>query len=252
MMTQQTLDMLYDMKLTAMAEGFSEQLGQPDLTELSFEDRFAMLVDRQWNFKENRRMDRLLKTAKLKDSACIENVDFKTPRSLDKSLIVRLSAADWIKKSQNVIIVGPTGVGKTYLACAIANSACRKGYPALYKRAPRLYLEVAIARADGSYPKLMNKLSKIKVLIVDDFCIAPMSDPERRDLLEILEDRQSISSTIITTQLPVESWIEHIGDPTLADAILDRLVHNSHKINLEGESMRKIHSPLTKQTKSGR
>ena len=252
MMTQQTLDMLYDMKLTAMAEGFSEQLGQPDLTELSFEDRFAMLVDRQWNFKENRRMDRLLKTAKLKDSACIENIDFKTPRSLDKSLIVRLSAADWIKKYQNVIIVGPTGVGKTYLACAIANSACRKGYPALYKRAPRLYLEVAIARADGSYPKLMNKLSKIKVLIVDDFCIAPMSDPERRDLLEILEDRQSISSTIITTQLPVESWIEHIGDPTLADAILDRLVHNSHKINLKGESMRKIHSPLTKQTKSGR
>lgn len=252
MMTQQTLDMLYDMKLTAMAEGFSEQLGQPDLTELSFEDRFAMLVDRQWNFKENRRMDRLLKTAKLKDSACIENIDFKTPRSLDKSLIVRLSAADWIKKSQNVIIVGPTGVGKTYLACAIANSACRKGYPALYKRAPRLYLEVAIARADGSYPKLMTKLSKIKVLIVDDFCIAPMSDPERRDLLEILEDRQSISSTIITTQLPFESWIEHIGDPTLADAILDRLVHNSHKINLKGESMRKIHSPLTKQTKSGR
>lgn len=246
MMTQQTLDMLYDMKLTAMAEAFSQQLNQPDLAELSFEDRFAMLVDRQWNFKENRRMDRLLKTAKLKDNACIENVDFKTPRSLDKSLIVRLSGSDWIKKAQNVIIVGPTGVGKSYLACAIANSACRNGFSAMYKRASRLYLEVAIARADGSYPKLMNKLSKIKVLIVDDFCIAPMSDPERRDLLEVLEDRQSISSTIIATQLPVDSWIEHIGDPTLADAILDRLVHNSHKINLKGESMRKIHSPLTK------
>ena len=182
MLTQQTLDKLYDMKLTAMAEAFTQQLGQPDLGELSFEDRLAMLVDRQWTFKEDRRMTRLLRTAKLRDSACIENIDFRTPRTLDKSLIVRLSGSDWIKKAQNVIILGPTGVGKTYLACAIANSACRNGYPVMYKRAPRLYQEVALSRADGSYPKLMNKLSKIKVLIIDDFCIAPMSDPERRDL----------------------------------------------------------------------
>ena len=252
MMTQQTLDKLHDMKLTAMADAFAQQLGQPDLGELSFEDRFAMLVDRQWTFKEDRRMNRLLKTARLRDSACIENIDFKTPRALDKSLIVRLTGSEWIKKAQNVIILGPTGVGKTYLAGAIANSACRNGYPAMYKRAPRLYQELAIARVDGSYPKLMNKLAKIKVLIIDDFCIAPMSDPERRDLLEVLEDRQSISSTIMATQVPVENWIEYIGDPTLADAILDRLVHNAHKINLKGESMRKIRSPLTKPDKSAR
>lgn len=249
MLTQQTLDRLYDLKLTAMAEGFNQQLSQPDLGDLRFEERFAMLVDRQWVFKEDRRMDRLLKAARIRNSACIENIDFKTPRSLDRSLILRLTGTDWIKKAQNVIIIGPTGVGKSYLASAIANSVCRNGYSALHKRAPRLYQEVAVARADGSYPKLMNKLSKIKVLIIDDFCIAPMSDPERRDLLEVLEDRQSISSTIIATQVPVKSWIEHIGDPTLADAILDRLVHNAHTINLKGESMRKIHSSLTKTNK---
>jgi len=252
MLTQQTLNKLHDMKLTAMAESFSQQLVQPDLGELSFEDRFAMVVDRQWTFKEDRRMNRLLKTAKLRDSACIENIDFKTPRCLDKSLVVRLNDSQWIKKAQNVIILGPTGIGKSYLACAIANSACRNGYPAMYKRAPRLYQELAISRADGSYPKLMSKLSKIKVLIIDDFCIAPMADEERRDLLEVLEDRQSISSTIIATQVPIANWIEHIGDPTLADAILDRLVHNAHKLDLDGDSMRKIHSSLTKSDKSGR
>jgi DNA replication protein DnaC len=252
MLTQQTLEKLRDMKLIAMADAFSQQLAQPDLGDLTFEDRFAMLVDRQWTFKEDRRMNRLLRTAKLKDSACIENIDFKTPRGLDKSLVVRLTGSEWIKKAQNVIILGPTGVGKSYLGCALANSACRNGYPAMYKRAPRLYQEVAIARADGSYPKVMDKLSKIKVLVIDDFCIAPMSDAERRDLLEVLEDRQSISSTIIATQVPVENWIEHIGDPTLADAILDRLVHNAHKLKLKGESMRKIRSSLTKSDKSGR
>lgn len=252
MLTQHTLDKLHDMKLTAMAEAFTQQLAQPDLQDLSFEDRFAMLVDRQWSFKEDRRINRLLKTARLRDSACIENIDFRAPRCLDKSLVLRLTNTDWIKKAQNVIILGATGVGKTYLACAIANSACRGGYPAMHKRAPRLYQEIAIARADGSYPKLMNKLAKIKVLIIDDFCIAPMSDPERRDLLEVLEDRQSISSTIIATQLPIENWIEHIGDPTLADAIMDRLVHNSHKIILKGESMRKVYSSLTKSKNSGK
>lgn len=250
MLTQQTLEKLYDLKLSAMAEGFSQHLSQPNLAELSFEERFAMLVDRQWAFKEDRRMDRLLKAARLRDSACIENIDFKTPRSLDRSLLIRLTGSDWIKMAQNVIIIGSTGVGKTYIANAIANSVIRIGYPAMYKRAPRLYQEIAIARADGSYPKLMDKLSKIKVLIIDDFCIAPMSDTERRDLLEVLEDRQSIASTIITTQVPVKNWIEHIGDPTLADAILDRLVHNAHKINLKGDSMRKIYSSLTKSNNS--
>jgi DNA replication protein DnaC len=189
---EQTADRLYAMKLNGMADAFKEQLAQPDLTDLSFEERFALLVDRHWTWKENRRMNRLLNNAKLKDNACIEDIDFKTPRSLDKTVILRLAGSDWIKKAQNIIIAGPTGVGKTYLACALANSACRNSLASMYKRAPRLYQEIAIARADGSYPKLMNKLAKIKVLVIDDFCITPMADAERRDLLEVIEDRQGM------------------------------------------------------------
>ena len=244
------LDRLYAMKLIGMAEAFKEQLAQPDLNDLSFEERFALLVDRHWIWKENRRMNRLLNNAKLKDNACIEDIDFKTDRGLDKSVILRLAGSDWIKSAQNIIISGPTGVGKTYLACAIAHSACRNSLAAIYKRAPRLYQEIAIARADGSYPKLMNKFVKVKVLVIDDFCITPMIDFERRDLLEVIEDRQGISSTIVATQVPMQNWFELIGDPTMADAILDRLIHNAHKINLKGESMRKIRSPLTKEKNS--
>lgn len=250
MLIEPTLEKLYTMKLTGMAEAFKEQLQQPDINELSFEERFALLVDRHWSWKEDRRMNRLLNSAKLKDNACIEGIDFRTPRGLDKSVILRLAGSEWIKNAQNVIITGPTGVGKTYLACAVANSACRNSYPSVYKRAPRFYQEIAIARADGSYPKLMNKLLKVKVLIIDDFCITPMADAERRDLLEVIEDRQGISSTIVVTQIPIDNWFDTIGDPTLADAILDRLIHNAHKIHLKGESMRKIRSPLTKRKNS--
>jgi len=246
MLMEQTVDKLYAMKLNGMADALKEQLAQPDLFDLSFEERFALLVDRHWSWKEDRRMNRLLKSAKLKDNACIEDIDFKTPRSLDKSVILRLGGSDWIKSAQNIIITGPTGVGKTYLACSLANSACRNSFASLYKRAPRLYQQIAVARADGSYPKLMNKLAKVKALVIDDFCITPMADSERRDLLEVIEDRQGISSTIVSTQVPLENWFELIGDPTVADAILDRLIHNAHKINLKGESMRKVRSPLTK------
>ena len=252
MLIEQTADRLYAMKLNGMADAFKEQLAQPDLNDLTFEQRFSLLVDRHWTWKENRRMNRLLKNAKLKDNACLEDIDFKTPRGLDKSVILRLAGSDWIKSAQNIIITGPTGVGKTYLACALANSACRNSQAAMYKRAPRLYQEIAIARADGSYPKLMNKLAKVKVLVIDDFCITPMADAERRDLLEVIEDRQGISSTVVATQVPLENWFELIGDPTVADAILDRLIHNAHKINLKGESMRKIRSPLTKGKNSAK
>jgi DNA replication protein DnaC len=252
MLIEQTADRLYAMKLNGMADAFKEQLAQPDLNDLSFEERVSLLVDRHWIWKENRRMNRLLNIAKLKDNACIEDLDFKTPRGRDKSVILRLAGSDWIKSAQNIIITGPTGVGKTYLACSLANSACRNSLAAMYKRAPRLYQEIAIARADGSYPKLMNKLAKVKVLVIDDFCITPMADAERRDLLEVIEDRQGISSTVVATQVPLENWFELIGDPTVADAILDRLIHNAHKINLKGESMRKIRSPLTKEKNSAK
>lgn len=246
MLNEQTLEKLYAMRLNGMADAFKDQIMQPDMNDLSFEERFAFLVDQHWTWREDRRLKTLLRNAKLKDNACIEDIDYKSPRGIDKSLILSLSSCDWIRNIQNIIITGATGVGKTYLACAFANSACRKGFSSLYKRLPRLFQKIAIARADGSYPKLMNKIARVKVLIIDDFCITPVKESERKDLLEVIEDRQGISSTIISTQIPVKNWFEAIGDPTIADAVLDRLIHNAHKIDLKGESMRKIRSALTK------
>lgn len=250
MLNEQTLEKLYDMKLIGMADAFKEQMAQPTINDLSFEERFSFLVDQHWTWKEDRRLKTLLRNARLKNNACIEDIDYKSPRGINKSVMLNLSGCGWIKNAQNIIITGSTGVGKTYLACALANCACRKGYASFYKRAPRLFGEIAIARADGTYPKLMNKLAKVKVLIIDDLCITPMNDVERKDLLEVIEDRQDLSSTIISTQVPIKNWFEIIGDPTIADAILDRLVHNAHKINLKGESMRKKRSCLTNKTKS--
>jgi len=242
MLIEQTIEKLYAMKLNGMADAFKDQLQQPNLTELSFEERFALLIDRQWTWREDRRMKRLLSNAKLKINGCVEDIDFKTPRGIDRSVILRLANCDWIRDAQNIIITGPTGVGKTYLTCALANRACRMGFSSFYSRIPKLFQELAIARGDGSYPKTMKKLAKAKVLVLDDLGLAPMTAPERRDLLEVIEDRHALSSTIVATQLPIESWHDNIGDQTIADAILDRLIHNAHKINLKGESMRKLRS----------
>jgi len=250
MLHQESVEKLYAMKLNGMADAFKEQLLQSDMYDLPFEERFTLLVDRQWTWKEDRRMKRLLGNAKLKINGCIEDIDFRTPRGIDKSVILRLANGDWIKRAQNIIITGPTGVGKTYLACAIANRACRMGYSAFYIRVPRLFQELAIARGDGSYPKTMKKLLKANVLIIDDLGLAPMSATERRDLLEVIEDRHGLASTIVATQLPITNWHENIRDPTIADAILDRLIHNAHKINLKGESMRKLRSSLTQDKNS--
>ncbi len=239
MLNQQTFDQLYLMKLIGMAEGFKEQLEQPSLRDLSFEERFGMLVERQWTWKENKRLKRLLKDAKLKLQACLEDIDYRTPRGMEKSVILSLASCNWIRNHQNLLISGPTGVGKTFLACAFAHKACREGFRSLYLRSPQLFYQVALARADGSYATLMKRLTKTHLIVIDDLGLAPLTDPERRDLLELIEDRHGSGSTLITSQLPIENWHDHIGDPTIADAILDRLIHNAHRIQLKGGSMRK-------------
>ena len=248
MLHEQTFEKLYAMKLTGMAEAMKDQMGRADMDGLSFEERFAMMVDAQYLFRENKRMKRLLQTAKLKLSACMEDIDYRKPRGLDKSVVLSLGTCEWIRKHRNVLITGPTGAGKTYIACALAHKACREGLGAFYVRCPKLYYTLAIAKADGSYASISSKLTKVPVLILDDFGLAVLTDPERRDLLDVIDDRYGVGSTIIMSQLPVEHWHEVVGDPTIADAILDRLVHNSHKICLTGkDSMRKKKVSFTQE-----
>jgi DNA replication protein DnaC len=239
MLNQQTLDKLYTMNLLGMADGFKEQLQQPSFQDLSFDQRFGMLVDTQWTWKENKRLKRLLKEAKLKLQASVEDIDYKTSRGIEKSVLINLTSCNWIRNHQNLLISGPTGGGKTFLACALAQKACRDGFRTLYLRMPQFFYQIALARADGTYGNLMKKFSKTHLLVLDDLGLTSLSDTERRDLLEVIEDRHGVSSTLITSQLPVENWHDHIGDPTIADAILDRIIHSAHRIQLKGGSMRK-------------
>lgn len=233
-------DQLRQLKLEGFLKGLLEQENQPDIDHLSFNDRLALLLDREAIERDNKRLASRLREAKLRQSACIEDLDFKTPRKLDRSLILKLGDGQWINQHQNILITGPTGVGKSFLACAIGHKACRLGHRVLYQRLPRLLLELEIARGDGRYPRLMSMLTRVDVLLLDDWGLeGGITDRQRRDLLEILDDRYASRSTIVTSQLPVESWHQHIGDPTLADAILDRLVHNGHRIALDGPSMRR-------------
>ena len=244
MLTEPTFEKLYALNLGGMAEAFKDQMASADLDGLAFEERFAMLVDAQFLYRDNKRLKRLLESARLKLPAALEDINYRAPRGLDKSVVLSLGSCEWIRRHRNVIITGPTGVGKTYLACALAQKACREGLGAFYIRSPKLCYTLSIARADGSYAKTLAKLAKVPVLILDDLGLAPLSDPERRDLLEVIEDRYGCASTIVTSQLPVEHWHEVIGDPTIADALLDRLVHNAHRITLQGESMRRTKTPL--------
>ena len=225
-----------------MARALSEQLDQPEIDQLSFEERLGLLVDREMTERADRRLQTRLRQAKLKQSACLEDLDYRHPRNLDRGLIEDLAQCHWVRKHLNVLVIGPTGVGKTWIACALAQQACREGFRARYLRLPRLLESLPIAKSDGTYAKLLLQLSRIEVLVLDDWGLTSLKAEQRRDLLEILEDRYDSRSTIVTSQLPLEQWHGMIGDPTLADAILDRLVHRAYKILLKGESMRKVYA----------
>ena len=245
MILEQTLTKMNTLKLHGMVEALTEQNQNAMYMELAFNERLGMLVDREINVRDNRKIASLLRGARLRHStACAEEIDFRTPRGLTREVIISLMQNDWIKGKQNVIITGPTGSGKTFIACALANSACRGGYSAHYIRLPRLLQDMHIARGDGSYGKQLSKLARYNLLVIDDWGLAKLGDKERRDLLEVLEDRHGISSTIVSSQIPVDKWHDTIGDPTIADAVLDRLVHNAHMItmSMKAESMRKLMS----------
>lgn len=246
MLTHPTLDKLQTLRLTGMYQALVEQLQMPDIATLTFEERFGLLVDRECTEREHRRLTTRLRQAKLRQTACIEDLDYRHPRGLDKSLIARLGTCQWVRERHNVFITGPTGIGKTWLGCALGHQACRDGLTALYLRLPRFLQELPIAKGDGRYGKLLTALAKTDVLMLDDWGLAPFSEENRRDLLEIVEDRHDRRATIITSQLPVEHWHDALGDPTLADAMLDRLVHHAYKIALHGESMRKRPAKLTR------
>jgi DNA replication protein DnaC len=246
MLTQPTLDKLQTLRLQGMYHALVEQLHMPDIAALTFEERCGLLVDREITERENRRLTTRLRQAKLRQTACIEDIAYRHPRGLDKALMARLTTCQWVREHHNVLITGPTGIGKTWLGGALGHQACRDGLTALYLRLPRFLQELPLAQGDGRYGKLLTTLAKTDVLMLDDWGLAPLSDENRRDLLEIVDDRHDRRATIITRQLPVEHWHDALGDPTLADAILDRLVHNASKIVLQGESMRKRPPKLTR------
>jgi len=235
---QPTIEKLYSMRLFGMAEAIRRQTEDAEISQLSFEERLALLVDQQWDWRQNKALVRRLKNARFKLEASVEDIDYRHPRRLDRQLIRSLSNCDWVRLHHNLLITGPCGVGKSYMACALAHKAVRDGFTAFYVRAPRLLRDLAVARADGSFGKLLDRFARIDILIVDDWAMALLADSER-DFLEICDDRYSIRSTVLTSQVHISHWHDQIGDPTIADSILDRLVHNAHRIELAGASMRK-------------
>lgn len=239
MLIHQTLERLRELRLIGMAQALEEQLRRSDLHTLPFEDRLGLLLERELTERDDRRLARLLQVAKLHMPACVEDLDLKTARGLDRSLVLRLATGQWIREHDNVLIVGATGTGKSYLACALGHSACRAGLSTRYFRFSRLLGALALARADGSYPKFLERLAKAQLLILDDFGLAGLSDTERADLLEVLDDRYAKRATVVTSQLPFDHWHDVLGDATFADAILDRLINNAYRITLKGPSMRR-------------
>lgn len=239
MLIHPTLENLKTLKLYGMVRALETQMVTPDICGMPFEDRLGLLVDQEMITRDNQKLSARLRHAKLKQDACVEDLDVAASRGLDRSLLVQLAASDWIKLHRNILITGKTGVGKSYLACAIAQKACRDGYSAVYHRITRLFEELAIAKAAGTYPRTLLNLSRKDLLVLDEFALVPLNQEQRKDLLEILEDRYDRKSTIIVSQFVVDDWYESIGDPTFADAILDRVVHNAYKICLTGASKRK-------------
>lgn len=245
MLNQPTIDILRSLKLSGMANAYQQQLEQPELQRLSFDERLAMLVDRETAYRESRRQRRLLQLARLRQSACVEDIDYQHKRGLDRAVMALLMTCDWIRSHHNLHLTGPTGTGKSWLACAFGNQACRQGLSVRYERTPRLLDALRIARGDGSYHKKLALLARTDLLILDDFGIKPLSQQERHDLLELIEDRHGLRSTLITSQLPISAWHNYLNDPTIADALLDRLLNGAHRIELKGESMRKRAASLT-------
>ncbi|KPX12840.1 IS21-like element helper ATPase IstB [Pseudomonas syringae] len=240
-----TLGKLQTLRLHGMIKALNEQQATPDIHDLSFDERLGLMVDRELTEREDARMATCLKAARLRYNACLEDIDYRSPRGLDKALILQLGSGQWLRDGLNLIIGGSTGVGKTWLACALAHKACRDGYSVRYLRLPRLMEELSLAHGDGRFAKLMAGYAKTDLLILDDWGLAPFSAPQRRDMLELLDDRYGNRSTLVTSQMPVDKWHALIGDPTLGDAILDRLVHNAYRIELKGESMRRRATKLT-------
>ena len=240
MLMQPTVDRLRTLHLGAMADAYLAQQQDPAIASLGFDERLGLLVDAEHLFRDNRKLARRLKEAKLRIAqACLEDIEYAPRRELDRSLLRQLATGRWIAEHHNILITGATGVGKTYIACALGQQACRQGYRTLYRRLPRLFQELALARADGSYPTLLARLARTDCLLIDDWGIGRVTDVQRQDLLEVMEDRDGTRSTIITSQLPRDQWHDYLGDPTIADAVLDRLVHNAYTITLKGPSRRK-------------
>lgn len=246
MLTHPTIEKLQALHLTAMAEAFDQQRGSSQHAALSFEDRFGLLVETEWTAREHRRLAQRLRHAKLRYPACLEDVDFATPRGLVREVVLSLGTGAWIRDHHNLLITGPTGIGKSWLACAFVQNACRQGFSATYLRMPRLLHELAVSRGDGSYTRLLARLAKLDLLAIDDWLLAAVTDAERRDLLEVIEDRSERTSTLIASQLPPTAWHAAIGEPSVADAICDRLVHRAHRLTLKGPTMR---DPDTKRGK---